>query len=179
MSAKIWSSLLLLSSISVAANANNFGIGLNDDVISTEINLDLKNNANAVLGYIYSNDGGQLISSAIHVAHDAGIHHFEIGAKYSYAWAENSANGSAIGVGGRYTMALGSNLSFHASGYYAPSVLSFGSVDGMYELDSKIQYQLNPSLALYTGYRNIRLQYDNSNNSTFDSGFYIGGKASF
>ncbi|MBE7215555.1 YfaZ family protein [Shewanella benthica] len=179
MSAKIWSSLLLLSSISVAANANNFGIGLNDDVISTEINLDLKNNANAVLGYIYSNDGGQLISSAIHVAHDAGIHHFEIGAKYSYAWAENSANGSAIGVGGRYTMELGSNLSFHASGYYAPSVLSFGSVDGMYELDSKIQFQLNPSLALYTGYRNIRLQYDNSNNSTFDSGFYIGGNARF
>nr|WP_232504249.1 YfaZ family outer membrane protein [Shewanella benthica] len=33
-----------------------------------------------------------------------------MGAKYSYAWAKNSENGSAIGVGGRYTMALGSTL---------------------------------------------------------------------
>ncbi|WP_076407961.1 YfaZ family outer membrane protein [Shewanella sp. UCD-KL12] len=179
MKAKLWGGVLLLSSISVTASANDFGISLNDDVISTEMNLNLQNNATASLGYIYSNDGGSLLSGAMHVAHDAGIHHFEIGAKYSYAWAKNSSNGSAIGVGGRYAMALGSNLSFQASGYYAPSVLSFGSVDGMYELDSKIQFQLNPSLALYTGYRNIRLQYDNSQNSTFDSGFYIGGKASF
>ncbi|QFU21854.1 YfaZ family protein [Shewanella eurypsychrophilus] len=179
MKAKLWGSIFLLSGISVTASANDFGIGLNDDVISTEVNLKLQNNATAALGYIYSNDGGQLASGAMHIAHDAGIHHFEIGAKFSYAWAKESANGSAVGIGGRYVMDLGSKLSFQASGYYAPSVLSFGSVDGMYEVDSKIQFQLNPSLALYTGYRNIRLQYDNSNNSTFDSGFYIGGKASF
>ncbi len=159
--------------------ANDFTVGLNDDAISTELAVDLNRNANAVFGYIYATDGGHAASGAMHMTHDAGIHHFEIGAKYSYYWAKRSANGSAIGIGGRYAMDLGSNISFLASGYYAPSVLSFGSVDGQYELDSKIQYKLNPSLALFAGYRNIRLQYDNNHNSTFDSGFYIGGSAAF
>lgn len=179
MRLKLLSGLLLLSCASATTNANDLSIGLNDDVISTDLAIDLNKHTNAVLGYIYSNDGGQLTSAAMHVSHDAGIHHFEIGAKYSYVWAKKSANGSAVGVGGRYKMDLGSNVSFNASGYYAPSVLSFGSVDGQYELDSKVQFQLNPGLALFAGYRNIRFQYDHASNSTFDSGFYIGAKASF
>ncbi|MEC4726459.1 YfaZ family protein [Shewanella sp. D64] len=173
------SGLLFISCVSTTAYANDFSVGLNDDVISTDFALDLNKNINAVLGYIYSNDGGHLTSAAIHVSHDAGVHHFEVGAEFSYVWAKKSPNGSAVGVGGRYKMDLGSNLSFNASGYYAPSVLSFGSVDGQYELDSKMQFQLNPNLALFTGYRYIRFQYDNTSNSTFDSGFYIGAAARF
>lgn len=179
MRLSLLSSLLILSSVSVTAFANDFSVGLNDDVISTDLAIDLNKNTNAVFGYIYSNDGGHLTSAAMHISHDAGIHHFEVGAKFSYVWAKQSANGSAVGVGGRYKMDLGSSLSLHASGYYAPSVLSFGSVDGQYELDSKIQFQLNPSLALFAGYRNIRFQYDYADNSTFDSGFYIGARARF
>ncbi|MBW8185636.1 YfaZ family outer membrane protein [Shewanella nanhaiensis] len=179
MRLSLLSSLLILSSVSVTAIANDLSVGLNDDVISTDLAIDLNKDTNAVLGYIYSNDGGHLTSAAMHISHDAGIHHFEVGAKFSYVWAKQSANGSAVGVGGRYKMDLGSSLSLHASGYYAPSVLSFGSVDGQYELDSKIQFQLNPSLALFAGYRNIRFQYDYADNSTFDSGFYIGARARF
>ncbi|WP_299787277.1 YfaZ family outer membrane protein [uncultured Shewanella sp.] len=179
MKHKLWSCALLLSAVSVTAHANDFSVGLNDDVISTDLILDLNKQSNAALGYIYSNDGGHLAFGAMHLKHDAGIHHFEIGAKFSHVWAKQSANGSVVGIGGRYAMDLGSNLSFHASGYYAPTVLSFGSVDGQYELDSKVQFKLNPNLALFAGYRNIRFQYDNASNSTFDSGFYIGGQVSF
>ncbi|MFT5705200.1 MAG: hypothetical protein ACI8SK_001155 [Shewanella sp.] len=179
MRLKLLSGLLFVSCVSATTYANDFSLGLNDDVVSTDLTIDLNKNTNAVLGYIYSNDGGHLTSAAMHVSHDVGIHHFEIGAKYSYVWAKKSPNGSAIGVGGNYKMDLGSNLSFHTSGYYAPSVLSFGSVDGQYELDSKVQFQLNPGLALFAGYKHIRFQYDNASNSTFDSGFYLGAKASF
>lgn len=173
--------LLAVTSVMLSTSvfANDFTIGLNDDAISTELAVDLNKTTNAVFGYMYATDGGHAASGAMHVTHDAGIHHFEIGAKYSYYWSKRSANGSVVGIGGRYAMDLGSNLSFLASGYYAPSVLSFGSVDGQYELDSKFQYKLNPSLALFAGYRNIRLQYDDNLNSTFDSGFYIGGSAAF
>lgn len=179
MKLKMWGCALLLSSVSITAHANDFSLGLNDNVISTDLIFELNKHSNASVGYIYSNDGGHLTSGAMHIEHDAGIHHFEIGAKFSYVWAKHSANGSVVGIGGRYAMDLGSNLSFHASGYYAPTVLSFGSVDGQYELDSKVQFKLNPNLALFAGYRNIRFQYDNASNSTFDSGFYIGGQVKF
>ncbi|WP_276516379.1 YfaZ family outer membrane protein [Shewanella sairae] len=42
-----------------------------------------------------------------------------------------------------------------------------------------MQYSLNPALALFVGYRDIRLQYDNASNTSLDSGFYLGAKASF
>ncbi|GIU30647.1 hypothetical protein TUM4644_29800 [Shewanella colwelliana] len=170
---------LLLSSVAVTATANDFNLGLNDDVLSTEIGFDLNKQSNLVMGYIYSDDEGHALSAAAHISHDAGIHHFEIGPKFTHYWANNSSNGGAVAVGGRYSIDLGSNVAFKTSAYYAPSVLSFGSLDGQYEIDSKVQFQLNPALGLFVGYRNIRLQYDDSRNNTFDTGFYIGGSATF
>lgn len=171
--------LLMLASLSLTAQATNFNLGLNDDVISTDLQMDLNPSANLLMGYLYSNDEGQMFSVAAHMSHDAGAHHFEIGPKFSRYWAKNSSNGSVVSIGGRYSLDLGSNIALKTSAYYAPSVLSFGNVDGQYELDGKIQFQVNQSLGLFAGYRNIRLQYDNSRNNTFDSGFYVGASATF
>ena len=171
--------LLLLASLSLTAQASNLNLGINDDVISTDLQMELNPSANLVMGYLYSNDEGHIVSAAAHMTHDAGVHHFEVGPKFSHYWAKNSSNGSVVAIGGRYSLDLGSNIALKTSAYYAPSVLSFGSVDGQYELDGKIQFQVNPSLGLFAGYRNIRLQYDNSRDNTFDSGFYIGASANF
>lgn len=171
--------LLLLASLSLTAQASNLNLGINDDVISTDLQMELNPSANLVMGYLYSNDEGHMVSAAAHMTHDAGAHHFEVGPKFSHYWAKNSSNGSVVAIGGRYSLDLGSNIALKTSAYYAPSVLSFGSVDGQYELDGKIQFQVNPNLGLFAGYRNIRLQYDNSRDNTFDSGFYIGASANF
>lgn len=141
--------------------------------------MNVNKSANLVLGYIYSNDDGHSMSAAAHMIHSAGIHYFEIGPKFSHYWAKRSQNGSLVSLGGRYSVDLGSNITLKTSAYYAPSVLSFGDIDGQYELDGRIQFQLNPALGLFVGYRNIRLQYDNRSNSTFDNGFYIGAAAKF
>ncbi|MCG9747257.1 YfaZ family outer membrane protein [Shewanella sp. Isolate8] len=171
--------LLLLASLSLTAQASNLNLGINDDVISTDLQMELNPSANLVMGYLYSNDEGHMVSAAAHMTHDAGGHHFEVGPKFSHYWAKNSSNGSVVAIGGRYSLDLGSNIALKTSAYYAPSVLSFGSVDGQYELDGKIQFQVNPNLGLFAGYRNIRLQYDDSRDNTFDSGFYIGASANF
>ncbi|MFV7783374.1 YfaZ family outer membrane protein [Shewanella marisflavi] len=171
--------LMIVGCFSLTAQATNLNVGINDDVISTDLQMELNPSANLVMGYLYSDDEGHSISAAAHMTHDAGAHHFEVGPKFSHYWAKNSSNGSAVAIGGRYSLALGSNIALKASAYYAPSVLSFGSVDGQYELDGKVQYQVNPSLGLFVGYRNIRLQYDDRRDNTFDTGFYIGASASF
>jgi len=74
---------------------------------------------------------------------------------------------------------MGPNISLHAAAYYAPSVLSFGNVDGQYELDSKVQYRVTPNMAFYVGYRKIAYEYDNARDFTFEDGVYIGGKFRF
>ncbi|MCL1138524.1 YfaZ family outer membrane protein [Shewanella pneumatophori] len=179
MKSKFLFGALALSAVSVNAQATDFTFGLNDDMLSTELQFDVNKDVNASVEYIYADTGGQMLSGAMHIAHDAGIHHFELGAKFSQVWSERSANGNFVGIGGRYAMQLGSNISLHGAGYYSPSVLSFGDIDGSWQFDGKVQYALNPALALFVGYRNIRLQYDHAPNSTLDSGFYLGAKASF
>jgi len=172
-------SVLLLSAAALQVNASEFNLGLNNDVVSTELELQVNKDVNAVLGYIYSDDSGHIAQGAMHMTHDAGVHHFEVGAKLSQLWADDAPNGSTVSVGGRYALALGPNISLHAAAYYAPSVLSFGNVDGQYELDSKVQYNINPNMALYVGYRKIAFEYDNARDFTFEDGAYIGGKFRF
>lgn len=172
-------SVLLLSAAALQVNASEFNLGLNNDVVSTELELQVNKDVNAVLGYIYSDDSGHIAQGAMHMTHDAGVHHFEVGAKLSQLWADDAPNGSAVSVGGRYALALGPNISLHAAAYYAPSVLSFGNVDGQYELDSKVQYRVNPNMAFYVGYRKIAFEYDHARDFTFEDGVYIGGKFSF
>ncbi|GIU28858.1 YfaZ family protein [Shewanella schlegeliana] len=179
MTVKTIMATLVLSALSINAHATDFTFGLNDDTLSTELQFDLNKDVNGSLEYIYADKGGQMLSGALHIAHDAGAHHFELGAKFSQVWSKKSQNGNFVGIGGRYAMHLGSNVSIHGSGYYSPSVLSFGDIDGSWQLDGRVQYNLNPALALFVGYRDIRLQYDNASNTSLDSGFYLGAKASF
>ncbi|MFT5788176.1 MAG: hypothetical protein ACI8SJ_000273 [Shewanella sp.] len=179
MKIKVLVGTLSLSLVSAQALATDFTLGLNDDTLSTELQVDLNKDVNASVEYIYSDRGGQMLSGTMHVAHDAGIHHIEIGAKFSKLWSKKSQNGNVVGIGGRYAMHLGSNISLQGSGYYSPSVLSFGDIDGSWQVDGKVQYQLNPAMALFVGYRNVRLQYDDTSNATFESGFYLGGRATF
>ncbi|AUD61118.1 MULTISPECIES: YfaZ family outer membrane protein [Shewanella] len=172
-------SVLLLSAAALQVNASEFNLGLNNDVVSTELELQLNKDTNAVLGYIYADEGGHIAQGAMHMTHDVGVHHFEVGAKLSQLWSDYSPNGSAISVGGRYALSMGPNISLHAAAYYAPSVLSFGNVDGQYELDSKVQYRVTPNMAFYVGYRKIAYEYDDARDFTFEDGVYIGGKFRF
>lgn len=104
-------SVLLLSAAALQVNASEFNLGLNNDVVSTELELQLSKDTNAVLGYIYADEGGHIAQGAMHMTHDVGVHHFEVGAKLSQLWSDYSPNGSAISVGGRYAPSM--DLIFH------------------------------------------------------------------
>ncbi|QYJ87206.1 YfaZ family protein [Shewanella mesophila] len=168
-----------LDLMALPANATDLNLGINDDVLSADVEMNLNKSANLVLDYIYSNDDGHAVSAAAHMVHSAGVHHFEIGQSFLTIGPKQSQNGSLLSIGGRYSMELGFNISLKTSAYCAPSLFSFGDIDGQYELDGRNLFQLNPALGLFVGYRNIRLQYDNRSNSTFDNGFYICTAARF
>ncbi|MGL4476352.1 MAG: YfaZ family outer membrane protein [Shewanella sp.] len=171
--------LLLLAFMALPASAAEFNLGLNDDVVAAELIAPIAKNANAGINYIYGDDEGYLLQATTHVTHDAGVHHMEFGLQYSQLWSLTSPDGNMLAIGGRYAVDLGSKLSWHAAGYYTPSVLAFGKLDGHYEADTKVQYDLTPQLGFYVGYRYMRFKYERVADNTFDSSFYLGMKVRF
>lgn len=162
-----------------AANAAEFELGLNDDVVSTQVTTQLMRGLNGSVGYIYSEPEGHLAQAGLALTHDAGVHHLQFGGKLVHVWADNRPDGTALSVGGKYQLNLGSNLYWQNTAYYTPSVLAFGDLEGHYELGSGIGYDLTPQMGFYGGYRYIRFEYEHASNETFDTGFYFGVKARF
>ncbi|WP_076540357.1 YfaZ family outer membrane protein [Shewanella sp. UCD-KL21] len=163
----------------VNVNATEFSLGLSEHVVSTDIKTNINPNVNLEAAYVYSDKKGNLAQFAMHMTHQTGPHSIEIGPKLSSVWFDNSPNGSVVAVGGHYGYALGNKVSLHADAYYAPSVLSFSDVDGYTEFGGKVQYDFNPNMALFIGYRNITFKYDGRSDSAFEDGFYIGGTSRF
>ncbi|MCF1429054.1 MAG: YfaZ family protein [Shewanella sp.] len=163
----------------VATHADEFKVGLNDDVVSVDMTSQLMPGLNGSVGYIYSEPEGHLAQLRLALTHDAGAHHLQFGGKLVHVWAEDHPDGTVLSVGGQYGLDLGSNLSWQSSAYYTPSVLAFGDMDGFYELGSGIQYNLTPQMGFYGGYRYIHFEYEHARSETFDTGFYVGVKARF
>jgi hypothetical protein len=157
----------------------DFSLSLNDHVVSAELDGQISKNIKIGGGYVYSDDKGNLAHFAAHMVHDNGAHHFEIGPKYVNVWFDGSKNGSAVAVGGKYSLQVSKSVSLKAAGYYAPSVLSFSNVDAYVEYDGKVQYNFNPNMAIFAGYRTMKFDYETGGGRTFDNGFYFGGTASF
>lgn len=174
--AALFSAALLTSS---TAFADQIDFDLNDNVVSTGVVTELNDYANASLRYMYSDERGHLAQLGAAMTHDAGVHHFEVGANLGHLWAIHRPNGSYMSIGGKYALDLGSNISFLADAAYTPKVLAFGNIEGHYQFSSAIQFNLSPQMGFYTGYRYMRFHFDHNYDETFDSGFFIGMQARF
>ncbi|NKF51104.1 outer membrane beta-barrel protein [Shewanella sp. WXL01] len=159
--------------------AGEFDLGLSEHRVSVGLSNSLNQNANLDLGYTYHENKGHLAEVAAHMVHQSGPHHFQVGPKYVHMWHKHAPNGSAVAVGGEYGLSISKNLSLHGSAYYAPSVLSFSNVDGYVEYGAKVQFNLNPNMGLYAGYRYQKLKFDHASSQSFEDGFHIGGAIKF
>jgi hypothetical protein len=61
---------------------------------------------------------------------------------------------TAIGIGGgvRFSLASQIPLSLVLSGFVAPDVLTFGDLEGVLELETRLEAQLTPNAAAFIGY---------------------------
>lgn len=179
LAATLAASAFSFSVLSLNASASEVTFGLSEHVVSANLKSDLNPHTNLEAGYIYSDKKGHLADFAMHMTHQTGVHTIEIGPKWTSVWFDDSPDGSVISVGGHYTLALGNKISLHGDAYYAPSVLSFSDVDGYTELGAKVQYEFNPNMAIFIGYRNMKFKYDSGSDRSFEDGFYIGGTSRF
>ena len=62
---------------------------------------------------------------------------------------------------------------------YAPSVLSFSDAENYFEFRAEAAMEVIHAVSIYVGYRDIEIQYIDSEEETFSDGFYAGLKMSF
>lgn len=169
--------LIMGSGTSVYASSINFD--LNNDVVEVGFETAISRGAEFSANYMYSRPEGDLADIGIKASHREDIHHFSIGAKFSKLWANHRDNPHAFAIGGDYSIDLAKQLSFSASGYYAPSVLTSSQLSRYYDLDAKLGYAIMPQATVHIGYRAIQFRYKEQANLDFTKGLYIGATFNF
>lgn len=102
-----------------------------------------------------------------------------LGGRLLYVYRDG-ANGGALALGGQIEARVPNydRFGITASSYYAPSVLTVGSLDRSWENAIALDYELIHGGAVYVGYRNVRQDIGGSNRSS-DSGVNLGFRLKF
>jgi len=172
--------IISLSCSSLAfAQGNAATLTLNDKSVGLDLNYQVSKTAEVGLQYIYQEKNGSYADLKFNATHANGIHQIAIGGKGIAAFTKDRKEAQAIALGGSYRLVFSQQFAIHAQGYYAPSVLSFNSLEEFVELDGHVEFKLIPTLALLGGYRYIALDYNNENKLKFENGLYFGMKFTF
>lgn len=92
----------------------------------------------------------------------------------------NGTNNGALALGGQIEARMPNydRFGLTASSYYAPNILTVGSLDRSWENAISLDYELIKGGAVYVGYRNVRQDYGAGNRSV-DSGMNVGFRLKF
>lgn len=138
-------------------------------------------------GFLYTEDDVTLFDLGLQVVDLAGSKtpglEVGVGPKFYYASSDKAdASVSAIALGGqlRYKLPSAPRLAIGASAYYAPHITSTLDADSLFELNTRLSYEVLPTADAYIGYRKIRAKYDKGKGSEdLDNGIIFGLKFAF
>ena len=137
-------------------------------------------------GFLYNEDDTLLGEISLLVIDEAGTKspglELGVGPKLYIADPDDpSIDFVAIGLGGqlRYKNLQVPRVVYGASLFYAPSIVSFGDADQMYEFDMSIEYELLPTANIYLGYRSIQADIKNRKDIEVDESAMIGLRFKF
>lgn len=93
---------------------------------------------------------------------------------------DHSRNGGALALGGQIEARMPNydRFGLTASSYFAPNILTVGSLDRSWENTIDLDYELIKGGAVYVGYRNLR-QDTGAGNHSVDTGMHLGFRLKF
>lgn len=162
-------------------------VNLNDDAVRLGFSWRLGNPKYlAELGWLYSDDKGDVIHGSFHLVDAASgsgtALQAGLGLRLVHARTDpGSADGTALALGGfaRYTLPNADRFNIGGYGYYAPDITSFGDQSEYYELGVRAGYSVLRDGDVYLGLRRIQAKYDGRGRFTFDSGLHAGFEIRF
>jgi hypothetical protein len=140
----------------------------------------------AELGWLYSDDKGDVIHGSFHLVDAASgsgaALQAGLGVRLVHTRTDPSIyNGTALALGGfaRYTLPNADRFNIGGYGYYAPDITSFRDQSEYFELGVRVGYSVLRDGDVYLGLRRIQAKYDGFGRFTFDSGLHVGFELRF
>jgi len=183
--------LLLLSTASTIAAADNIDLNLRDEAIRATYSMELKSGGfsglSGELGVLYSEDkkklNDTLYHAGLHVSGEnwsqSGTFDISIGTRFYYTSPAN-LDLSAMAIGGAVRFSPAHRFGIGGHFYYAPDITSFQDAKTFSEAGIRIDYQLLPQAFVYVGYRTIEVDIvDGPKNVELDDDAHVGIKMLF
>lgn len=178
---------LILGLAASTAHAAEFDVNLSDE--AARINLSEQVTTTGLHvdgGWLHDDDDGDVLSAGALLVDDAaagrGALNVGVGAKLFYVdFDAGNADGSAVGLGGRFRYTWPSYNRFGIGGHawYAPDVTASGDIEGYYEAAVSAEYLVLRNANAYIGLRAVRIKPENGGTETFESGPHVGLRLKF
>ena len=178
---------LLAGLASAQATGKALDVNLNSDSVRLGFSWRLGDpNYLAELGWLYSQDKGDVIHASFHLVDAASGSGTALQAGLGVRLVQtrtdpSTFNGTALALGGfaRYTPPNADRYNIGGYGYYAPDVSSFGDQSEYYEVGMRAGYSIVRDGDVYLGLRRVQAKYKGLGRFTFDSGLHIGFELRF
>lgn len=130
-------------------------------------------------GVMHQEDDVDLGSIGLHLVDNAGTaeqaFRVGLGGRLFAVDADGGSGGMlAIGAWGRYTFPRADRFALKGSIHVAPSVTSFGDIEGFIEYGLRGEYEVLRNGSLYVGYRRLRADLDGAGKADLDDGLHVG-----
>ncbi len=178
---------LLAGLASAQMTGKALDVNLNNDAVRLGFSWRLGDpNYLAELGWLYSQDKGDVIHASFHLVDAASGSGTALQAGLGVRLVQtrtdpSTFNGTALALGGfaRYTLPNAGRYNIGGYGYYAPDVSSFGDQSEYYEVGVRVGYSVVRAGDVYLGVRRIQAKYKGLGRFTFDSGVLFGFELRF
>ena len=181
---KIVSCLAGLGLAVAASNAFALSVNANGSSNGTQVSASqgLFPGLTAGVGYFETDDAGhtnKAYSGSLMFSPYTPIVDLSVGARYQY-WDAHDGDGGGVGLGGSaYVDTPIPLVSVGGYGFYTPDGLTHGDYQKGYEYGAQLRANLVANTYGYVGYRYVRADFDNHNESTIDSGPVFGVSVGF
>ena len=159
---------------SVAAQAGNLDLNLNNDAVQFEANGNLAPNLEVGGGLLSSDDNedvtawhAKLMGTESNRDYDVGL-----GVRWSQ-YDTDYGDGGGLGLGGYGYVYVPSvpRLSLGGYGFYTPGVVTSDELEDSLEYGLRARYRVVRNVDAYVGYRRVEAEFDNRHgDETLDSG---------
>ncbi len=169
------------------AQADGLDLNLNDDAARLTYRRPLESRPVEIDGsWLHHQDNGDVASIGLHLSGNSGTAqnpvNAGIGGRLYFVDADRvGADGGALAVGGfvRWKLPQANRVGIGGHLYFAPDVIAFGDAEQYFEAAVYASYEILREAEVYVGLRNVKADFDDAPEVTFDTGLHLGLRLRF
>ncbi|EAQ65890.1 hypothetical protein MED121_01725 [Marinomonas sp. MED121] len=174
---------LTLGLLSLGANASSVSGTMSDTTAKFNASLSIEP-FEIEAGALYLSDGGKSGYVGAMIVDKADPIEVGVGIRARAVEGDLGAgdSGYALGFGGyyRYILPQANRVSLYGSGYYYPSLFSYGDIKRQHEADFRAEYSATRNARVYVSYSIVKTEFaDYRDKYTLDEGINFGVSAYF